>query len=100
MRADRARQFLPFAALKGYEEMLRAIEQETEPKKELTEENLRYLNETMKDIHKGSYVHILHYQDGVYKKTEGTVSFIDKVFRKIFVGEEEIFFDDIWNISD
>ena len=44
-------------------------------------------------------MHILHYKNGVYKTTEGIAAFIDTVFRKIFVGEEEIAFDDIWDIT-
>ncbi|MBS7008079.1 YolD-like family protein [Anaerostipes sp.] len=99
MKADRARQFLPFAALKGYDEMLREIERETEPKRELTEEDARRLNEEIKTICKGMRVHIIYYKKDVYAETEGTVSFIDTVFRKIFVGKEEISFDDIWHIS-
>lgn len=45
MKADRARQFLPFAALRGFDGMLREIEKQSVPKKELTEEELRLLNE-------------------------------------------------------
>lgn len=99
MRVDRARQFLPFAALKGYDEMLREIERKTEPKRELTEDDARRLNEEMKTVCKGMQVHIIHYKEDVYVETEGTVSFIDKTFRRIFVGQEEISFDDIWHIS-
>lgn len=33
MKADRARQFLPFAALRGFDEMLREIEKQSVPKK-------------------------------------------------------------------
>lgn len=99
MRAERARQFLPFAALKGFDEMLREIERETEPKHELTEEDARRLNNSMANIQRGTYVHILHYKNGVYKTTEGIAAFVDTVFRKIFIGEEEIAFDDIWDIT-
>ena len=37
-RQDRAKQFMPFAALKGYEEALRKKEKITVPKAELSEE--------------------------------------------------------------
>lgn len=62
MKADRARQFLPFAALKGFDEMLREIEKKPEPKRELTEEDLRLLNEKIKSVGKGSNVRIVHYE--------------------------------------
>lgn len=91
MKADRARQFLPFAALRGFDEMLREIEKQSVPKKELTEEELRLLNEKIKLIGKGSNVCIVHYEKSAYTETKGTVSFIDPVFRRIFVGEKSIF---------
>ncbi|GAA6315720.1 hypothetical protein F310043J5_02260 [Anaerostipes hominis (ex Lee et al. 2021)] len=98
MKTDRARQFLPFAALKGYEEMLREMERTTEPKRELMEEDARRLNEIIKCIKKGSYVYILHYENGTYTTTEGSVAFIDEVYHKIFIGEDKIDFNDIWDI--
>ena len=100
MKADRARQFLPFAALRGFDEMLREIEKQTEPKKELTEEDLRLLDEKMKSIGRGSQVCIVHYEKNAYTETKGTVSFLDPVFRRIFIGEKNIFFDDILSISE
>lgn len=98
MKSDRARQFLPFAALKGYEDMLRKMEREIEPRKELTEEDARRLNEEIRAIQKGMRVHILHYNNGVYTVTEGKVSYLDIVLRKIFIEENVITFDDIWEI--
>jgi len=99
MKAERARQFLPFAALRGFDEMLREIERETEPKRELTEEDARRLDEEMKAVRKGSHVHIIHYKEGTYVKTEGKIDFIDQAFRRLFVGEEKISFDNIWNLN-
>ena len=37
-QADRAKQFMPFAALKGYDDALRAKEKVVVPRKELSEE--------------------------------------------------------------
>lgn len=100
MKADRARQFLPFAALKGFDEMLREIEKKPEPKRELTEEDLRLLNEKIKSVGKGSNVRIVHYEKNAYTESEGEVSFIDPVFRRLFIGEKSISFDDILSISE
>ena len=52
MKADRARQFLPFAALRGFDEMLREIEKQSVQKKELTEEELRLLNQKIKILNR------------------------------------------------
>ena len=38
-RENRAKQFMPFAALKGYPEALRSVEQVWEPQTELSEES-------------------------------------------------------------
>ena len=43
-RADRASQFMPFAALKGYEEALRAKEKIVVPKVELSDDALEFLD--------------------------------------------------------
>ena len=46
--ADRAMQFAPFAALKGYYECVRMQERITEPKKELSEDEAEALSSTLK----------------------------------------------------
>ena len=52
--ADRAKQFMPFAALKGYEETLRAKEKVVVPKTELSEEMLEDLDRKLHQIQNGS----------------------------------------------
>lgn len=66
----------------------------------MTEEELRLLNQKIKSIGKGSNICIVHYEKSAYAETKGKVSFIDPVFRRIFVGEKSISFDDIQSISD
>jgi len=44
-RGNRAKQFLPFDALKGFQEALREKEREFEEKRELSEESLKVLDE-------------------------------------------------------
>ena len=44
-RSERARQFAPFAALRGFEDMIREVERTVkEPKRELTEERAAALS--------------------------------------------------------
>ena len=43
-RANRAAQFMPFAALRGYYDLLRTKERVPEPRHELTEEEARELS--------------------------------------------------------
>ena len=46
-REERAKQFMPFAALKGYEEALREKEKVMVPKVELSEEREAELNQQL-----------------------------------------------------
>ena len=82
-RIARAKQFLPFDALKGLQEALREKEIEYEEKKELSEETLAELNNVFNKIEKGSFVKIRYYRNGRYKEIEGIVTYIDYTKRKI-----------------
>ena len=82
-RIARAKQFLPFDALKGLQEALREKEIEYEEKKELSEETLAELNNVFNKIEKGSFVKIRYYRNGRYKEIEGIVTYIDYIKRKI-----------------
>jgi len=57
-RVARARQFLPFDALKGLQEALREKEIEYEEKKDLSEDTLNELNNKFNQIDNGSFVKI------------------------------------------
>ena len=57
-RVARARQFLPFDALKGLQEALREKEVEYEVKKDLSEDCLNELNNKFNQIEKGSLIRI------------------------------------------
>ena len=62
-RVLRAKQFLPFDALKGLQEELRKKEIEYEEKKELSEERLNELNNSFNQIEKGSFIKIKYYKN-------------------------------------
>ena len=71
----RAKIFAPFAALKGYEEALRAKEKIVVPKVELSDDALEFLDYQLKQLKVGDYVLI---NDGkikvqVIEKTAGSV---------------------------
>lgn len=95
----RAKQFLPFDALKGLQEALREKEIEYEERKELSEETLDELDNIFNRIEKGSYVIITFYKNRVYKKICGKVSNIDYNKKKIQINKNEnINISDIINI--
>ena len=88
-RIARAKQFLPFDALKGLQEALREKEIEYEEKKELSEDTLAELNNKFNQIEKGSFVKIRYYRNGRYSEIKGIVTYIDYIKRKIQIDKIE-----------
>ena len=98
-QSDRARQFMPFASLKGYYDMVRAQEKIIGAKKELSEYKASILSEKLNLVKKGIMIKIVYYKDDGYIKTEGMVSNIDHTMRTITVIKEKIPFDDVYDIA-
>lgn len=94
-RASRAQQFMPFAALRGYYELIRERERIVQPKRELTEEEALALSRKLAQIKRRTMVRITHYDTDAYVTTHGMVSDIDYAFRTITVVRTVIRFDDI-----
>lgn len=89
---DRAKQFKPFSALKGYEETLRLVEQQVEDKFSIN------LNNKIKCLKINDEISIKHYHGIEYLETKGIVKRIDKIHKKIELLNSIISFDDIIDI--
>jgi len=87
-RVARAKQFLPFDALKGLQEALREKEIEYEEKKDLSEDTLNELNNKFNQIDNGSFVKITFYKNGKYSEIKGRVINIDYIKKKIQINKE------------
>ena len=87
-KVARAKQFLPFDALKGLQEALREKEIEYEEKRELAEDTLNELNNKFNQIDNGSLVKITFYKNGKYSENKGRVTNIDYVKKKIQINKE------------
>lgn len=87
-RVARAKQFLPFDALKGLQEALREKEVEYEEKKDLSEDTLNNLNDKFNQIDNGSFVKITFYKNGKYSEIKGRVTNIDYIKKKIQINKE------------
>ena len=87
-KVARARQFLPFDALKGLQEALREKEVEYEEKKELSEDTLNDLNDKFNQIEEGSLIRIKYYKSGRYSEIKGVVTNIDYIKKKIQINKE------------
>ena len=95
-RNERARQFIPFDALKGLKEAYRLKEIEVEERKDLSEEAKDELNEKLLNIQIGDNILIKYYRHNRYILKQGVVKYINNQFRKIvFEDNEEIKINDI-----
>lgn len=96
---NRAKQFVPFAALKGYEEALRAKEKIVVPKLELSEEKKEELNRKLHQIHKNDIITVVYFYKGEYIQLEGMVSRLDKDAKLLKIVNTRIPFGDIYELS-
>lgn len=104
-RLDRAKQFSPFAALKGYEVALRAKEKILVPRIELPEEAQAELDRKLHMIAKGDLVTVVYFQQlddsefGEYLQITGRISKIELERRMLRVQDRSILTDDIYSIE-
>ena len=73
-RVTRAKQFLPFDALKGLQQALREKEIEYEEKKELSEDTLAELNNKFYQLENGKNIKLKYYKNGRYREIKGIVT--------------------------
>lgn len=97
---NRAKQFMPFAAVKGYEEALRAKEKIVVEKIELSEEKKEELDFKLQQIKKNDIITVVYFHKGEYIKLEGMVSRLDVVARVLKVVNTKISFEDIYELSE
>ncbi|NLJ89553.1 MAG: YolD-like family protein [Clostridiales bacterium] len=97
-RQERAKQFMPFAALKGYEEALRKKEKIVVAKSDLSEDYKEVLDRKLMQVRKNDIITVIHYHKGEYLKTTGMVSKIDLTSRNITLVNTKIKFEDLYDI--
>ncbi len=97
--ADRAKQFMPFAALKGLPEALAEKEKRILPKKELSEEYREELDRTLSQIRKKDMVSVVYFHENNYVKITGMVSGIERKAGYLIVVNTKIPFSNIAELS-
>lgn len=98
--SNRAKQFVPFDALKGFQEALRKKEKMPVPRKELAEEKAEELNEKLKKLTTGKMITVVYYNDGEYIQLTGIVVKIEKNKKYLQMAEIIISIDDISDIIE
>lgn len=89
--SQRAKQFMPFAAVTGLDEALRRKERELglSERPDVTDEDAAAINERLAFLGKGEEVGIVYYCAGEYETAEGIVRSVDTAFRRIVVEEAD-----------
>lgn len=82
---DRARQFSPFAALRGYYDLVHERERVIEPRRPLSEEEARALDATIADLQRGAMVRAVFYEKDAYRTIVGTVSQVDMIYHDLWI---------------
>lgn len=100
-RQDRAKQFIPFDALKGLQEELRIREERRTrtDKKQLDDTVIEAISEVLSRIAPGDIIRVVFFSHGHYLDLCATVSEIDPVYHSLKVGNEKIHFADILKIK-
>lgn len=97
--SDRAKQFMPFAALKGLPEALAKKEKIIVPKIEMSPEMAGELDRKMHLLEKGKMAAVIYFQKDTYIKITGMVARIDPTCRILQIVSTKIAFDDILDVA-
>ncbi len=88
VRASRAKLFLPFDALKGFNEALKEREAEYEERKELAEDACEELEMQLNRVERDTKVKIKYYKNKRYITLVGKITNIDYMKKKIQIDEQ------------
>ena len=98
-REERAKQFMPFAALKGHMEALRRREKIVVERRELSDEYKEELDRKLHQVRKNDIVTVVYFCKDEYLQMTGMVSKIDKTARMLKVVHTKIMFEDLYEIE-
>ncbi len=98
-RIERAKRFLPFAALSPLAIAIREKEKEYIPKLELSEDMQLEISNVLQMIKVNTKVSLIYYFEGRYEKLEGNVEKINNTVKYFIVNGKKIFFVDILKIN-
>ena len=100
-RSDRAKQFMPFDAMKGLKEALREREERHNrvDKRILSDENIQKISNQLQRLSVGDCISVTCYRGFHEIVLSGKLTQIDFAFKFIYVDDEKILFDDIYDIK-
>lgn len=93
---DRAAQFMPFAALKGYDALIDDIDTYVQPRQLPTPEDQAHMNQVLRGLARGAQVSVLAYEQGVgYRRITGCLDEVSDVFGWMKIDGQQIALADI-----
>lgn len=99
VRANRAAQFMPFAALTGYYELVRKQEITVESKRELTEEKALVLSKKLEGLKRGDLVRVTYYDTYGYRSRTASSTRRSPALKLLKLRDIVIDFDNIQDIE-
>jgi len=97
-RGTRAKQFIPFDALKGFREAITEKERIIVPKRDLSEGQKEELERKLRQLKKKEIITVEYFNNSEYVQVTGVVTRIDEVSRTLDVVNTRIAFRDIFSL--
>jgi len=97
-RHDRAAQFAPFAALRGFEEELARMTELKSPRRELSDGEIERIGKILTSLSLGDTVRVTYYDFDRYITSEGILTDLDPIERTLTVVKRRIPFSDLFEI--
>ena len=96
-RSRRAKQFMPFDALRGLKEAIAAKERVIEPRRYPSDDAIAEINASLLDLQKGQIITVVYYgiYEQAYLQLTGPVSKIDSYWSNLQIGNTVISFSEI-----
>lgn len=97
----RAKQFVPFDALKGLKEAIAQKEHTPTPRRELSEDAIAEISSQLTQLNPGTLVTVVYYCDYTqeYHQLTGKVSKVDSYWRTLEIGNISIDFSELYEIE-
>ena len=97
--SERAKQFMPFAALRGFGKVITEEEKVATEKPVLSEDETEKLNAVVSTLKKGDIVKLGYYDSGFIKEITGVFTGLDFNLRTITVIKTTVPFDDVLKVE-
>lgn len=97
--ADRAKQFMPFAALRGFYDLVAEASRPREDKRDLLADRADELDAALHEIQPGDFLTVEHYRGDIYVSTTGKLTAVREQDGQLVLDGIIIDFANIYDIA-